>query len=109
MEIPDCSLVVTTFSKHSWPLQRIATRVTSMATFVGEEHPVSSTHAEFMPPLVPPTLYLICRSDYAAAAKLTPHDGAMVASSHGRVASRAPRGEGSFDLSRSDASPEPGA
>src|SRR5665213_2015203 len=34
MVIPDCSLLVTTFSRHSWPLQRTATRVTSMATFV---------------------------------------------------------------------------
>ena len=32
MVIPDCSLVVTTFSRHSWLLQRIATRVTSMVT-----------------------------------------------------------------------------
>ena|SRR5258708_37502862 len=40
--MPDCSLVVTTFSRHSWPLQRTATRVTSMVTFADEEYPVSS-------------------------------------------------------------------
>src|SRR5580704_13878388 len=33
MVIPDCSLLVTTFSRHSWPLQRTATRVTSMVSF----------------------------------------------------------------------------
>jgi hypothetical protein len=48
--IPDCSLVVTTFSKHSGPLQRIATRVISTVTFVDEEYPISSALAEFMPP-----------------------------------------------------------
>jgi len=36
--MPDCSLVVTIFSRHSGPLQRTATRVTSMATFANEEH-----------------------------------------------------------------------
>src|SRR6266849_1870823 len=50
MVMPDCSLVVTTFSRHSWLLQRIATRVTSIVTFVDEEYPVNSAHAEFMPP-----------------------------------------------------------
>src|ERR1700722_13278967 len=40
MVMPDCSLVVTIFSRHSGPLQRTATRVTSMATFANEEHPV---------------------------------------------------------------------
>src|SRR5258708_227523 len=35
MVIPDCSLLVTTFSRQSWPLQRTATRVTSMMSFVG--------------------------------------------------------------------------
>src|ERR1700747_2259505 len=30
--MPDCSFVVTTFSRHSWPLQRIATRVMSIVT-----------------------------------------------------------------------------
>src|SRR5689334_9359957 len=34
MVMPDWSLVVTTFSRQSWLLQRTATRVTSMATFV---------------------------------------------------------------------------
>jgi hypothetical protein len=37
---------------HSWLLQRIATRVISIFTFVGEKYPVNSTHAEFMPALV---------------------------------------------------------
>src|ERR1700688_1037808 len=41
--MPDCSLLVTTLSKHSWPLQRIATRVTSMMPSVGERYPVSRT------------------------------------------------------------------
>src|SRR6266851_4977366 len=46
--MPDCSLVVTTFSKHSWPLQRIATRVTSIVTFVNEDRP-SSNHRNHRP------------------------------------------------------------
>jgi hypothetical protein len=50
MVMPDCSLVVTTFSRHSWLLQRIATRVTSIVTFVDEEYPVNSAHAELTPP-----------------------------------------------------------
>ena len=45
--IPDISLLVTTFSRQSWPLQRIATRVTSMVTFVDRD--AGSVHAEFMP------------------------------------------------------------
>src|SRR3954470_23340165 len=49
MVIPDCSLVVTTFSRHSWLLQRIATRVTSMVTFVDEEYLVSSAHLVHVP------------------------------------------------------------
>jgi hypothetical protein len=56
MVMLDCSLVVTTFSRHSWPLQRIATSVTSMMTFVDEEYPASSAHAQFMPALVPALL-----------------------------------------------------
>ena len=36
MVMPDCSLVVTTFSKQSWPLQRTATRVMSMVSFRNE-------------------------------------------------------------------------
>jgi hypothetical protein len=51
MVISDCSLVVTTFSKQTWPLQRIATRVISIVTFVDEVNPINSAHAEFMPPL----------------------------------------------------------
>src|SRR5258705_11538403 len=50
MVMPDCSLVVTTFSRHSWLLQRIATRVTSMVTFVDEEYLVSSAHLVHVPP-----------------------------------------------------------
>jgi hypothetical protein len=34
MVMPDCSLLVTTFSIQSWPLQRMATRVTSMVAFI---------------------------------------------------------------------------
>src|SRR5712691_10713469 len=49
MVMPDCSLVVTIFSRQSWPLQRRATRVTSMVTFMDEECPVRLTHAGFMP------------------------------------------------------------
>src|SRR5262245_8307470 len=48
--MPDCSLVVTTFSRQSWLLlQRMATRVTSMGTFVDLRASVRSTHAGFMP------------------------------------------------------------
>ena len=49
MVMPDWSLVVTTFSRQSWLLQRTATRVTSMATFVDKENPVRSANAGFMP------------------------------------------------------------
>jgi hypothetical protein len=49
MVMPDCSLVVTTFSRHSWLLQRIATRVTSMVTLVDEEYLVSSAHLVHVP------------------------------------------------------------
>jgi hypothetical protein len=56
MVMPDCSLVVTTFSRHSWPLQRIATRVTSIVAFVDEEYPVESPYAEFMPACMGATL-----------------------------------------------------
>src|SRR5258707_14082644 len=42
MVMPDWSLVVTTFSRQSWLLQRTATRVTSMATFVDKEYPIRS-------------------------------------------------------------------
>src|SRR6267378_4489762 len=41
--MPDCSLLVTTFSRQTGPLQRMATRVTSMVTFIDEEYPVDST------------------------------------------------------------------
>src|ERR1700687_544621 len=44
MVMPDCSLVVTIFSRHSWPLQRIATRVISTATCVDEVCPVGGVH-----------------------------------------------------------------
>src|SRR6185312_14984193 len=37
MVMPDWSLVVTTFSRQSWLLQRTATSVTSMATFADKE------------------------------------------------------------------------
>jgi hypothetical protein len=37
MVMPDRSLVVTTFSRQSWLLQRMATSVTSMLTFAGDE------------------------------------------------------------------------
>jgi hypothetical protein len=47
--MPDWSLVVTTFSRQSWLLQRTATRVTSMATFADKENPVRSINAGFMP------------------------------------------------------------
>jgi hypothetical protein len=33
---------VTTFSRQSWLLQRTATRVTSMVTFVNKEYPIRS-------------------------------------------------------------------
>src|ERR1700682_5565605 len=39
MVIPDCSLLVTTFSRQSWPLQSTATRGTSMVSFVDGELP----------------------------------------------------------------------
>src|ERR1700757_5085038 len=37
--MPDCSELVTTFSRQSCPLQRTATRVTSMATFSDGREP----------------------------------------------------------------------
>src|SRR5271165_5827979 len=46
--MPDCSELVTTFSRQSCPLQRTATRVTSMATFSNVED-LAKTHAGFMP------------------------------------------------------------
>src|SRR5882724_13378825 len=52
MVMPDWSLVVTTFSRQSWLLQRTATRVTSMVTFVDKEYPLRSANAGFMPTLV---------------------------------------------------------
>ena len=54
MVMPDCSLVVTIFSRHSWLLQRMATRVTSIVAFVHEEHPVNSVYAAFVPRWVGP-------------------------------------------------------
>src|SRR6266702_4078813 len=57
MVMPDCSLLVTTFSRHSWLLQRIATRVISILTFVGEKYPVNSAHADFMPALARAVLF----------------------------------------------------
>src|ERR1700678_2941 len=53
MVMPDCSLVVTTFSRHSGPLQRTATRVTSMVTFCSLKNPASSVYAGFMPAFAP--------------------------------------------------------
>jgi hypothetical protein len=40
---------VTTFSMQSWPLQRTATRVTSIGAFVGKKNPVGADHAGFVP------------------------------------------------------------
>src|SRR6266851_570337 len=57
MVMPDWSLLVTTFPRHSWLLQRIATRVTSIFTFIGEKYPVNSAHAEFMPALARAVLF----------------------------------------------------
>src|SRR5882724_7255900 len=54
MVMPDWSLVVTTFSRQSWLLQRTATRVMSMVTFADKEYPVRSTNAGFMPPWCTP-------------------------------------------------------
>jgi hypothetical protein len=42
--------VVTTFSMQSWALQRTATRVTSIAAFVGKKNPVGQGYAGFVPP-----------------------------------------------------------
>ena len=39
-------------SRQSWLLQRTATRVTSMVTFVDKEYPLRSANAGFMPTLV---------------------------------------------------------
>jgi hypothetical protein len=49
MVMPDCSLVVTTFSIHSWPLQRTATRVTSIGALHWSWEPGEGYHAGFMP------------------------------------------------------------
>src|SRR5882724_3108591 len=49
MVMPDCSLLVTTFSRHSWLLQRTATSVTSIGpSLMGT---VRSALAGFMPML----------------------------------------------------------
>src|SRR6516164_10459135 len=61
MVMPDISLLVTTFSRHSWPLQSTATSVMSMATFLFGKYPVGSGHAGFVPvpatALRPPNLF----------------------------------------------------
>src|SRR3954470_18529411 len=51
MVIPDCSLVVTTFSRQSWLLQRIATKGKRKVTSLLREYPAVQVHAEFMPQL----------------------------------------------------------
>src|SRR5216684_3316182 len=68
--MPDCSLVVTTFSKHSWPLQRIATRVTSIVTFVNEDRP-SSNHRNHRPIVGAPVAPQIAASVPAECATQT--------------------------------------
>src|SRR6476620_10375719 len=64
MVMPDCSLVVTIFSRHSWLLQRTATSVTSMVTF--SMRTVSSVHAEFMPPLVRTVILRVPETSFEA-------------------------------------------
>src|SRR6202158_949739 len=52
MVMPDCSLVERIFSRHSWPLQRIATRVISIVTFVDEECTVGGVDGTLVRTLV---------------------------------------------------------